>query len=202
MLLGASFLVAGCLSTPSITSTRFYTLEVAPQTAQGEPLGKTLGVRPLSSARPYKLEIAYKNESNRLAYFPRVEWAESPATVVNRALADSLRDLGLFDDVGDAADMVRPDYILTGELRRFDADYTLSSPRAVVEVSISIRSTARPGTLWEGLVKADAPLAPFDNDLSATDVAPIAKAMSDAVTTLVESVCAELKDVTPGADTN
>ena len=187
---GAPLLLAGCLSTPTVTPTRYYTLNVAPHAETGTPTGKTLGIRPLASARPYKLEVAYKNDPNRLAYFPRAEWAETPATVVNRALMDNIRSLGMFDDVGDAADMARPDYILTGELRRFEADYTTAEARAVVEVAIAIRSTDSPGTLWEGLVTAETPLPPSGESADNVDV--IAQAMSDAVSALVAKVCAQL----------
>ncbi len=189
-LMGLLALATGCLSTPTIAPTQYYTLNVETRVTGGTPTSKTLGIRPLASARPYKLEIAYTAEPNRLSYFPRAEWAEAPSIVINRALKDSIRALGAFVDVGDAADMVRPDYILTGELRRFEADYTGTEPRVVVEVALAIRSTSGPGTLWEGLANAEAPLPP--NDSSTEHVAAVAQAMSEAVSMLIERVCGHL----------
>ena len=197
----APFLLVACLSTPTIAPARYYTLTPNTDVDPGTPAGKSLGIRPLVGAKPYRAEVAYTAEPNRLSYFQRAEWAELAPTVVNRALRDGIAGLGRFTDVGDAADMARPDYVLTGELRRFEADYTAESPRAVVEVSINIRETAGSGTLWEGLVSADAPLFEAQPGVkephSDAMLVDVAKAMSAAITDLVQQVCAALRTAEP-----
>lgn len=200
VLCGIPLALAGCLSTPSVVPTRYYTLHIEAPLEAGLSTGKSLGIRPLTSARPYKLEIAYKAESHRLAYFSRAEWADTPATAVNRALTDAIRSLEVFSDVGDAADMVRPDYILTGELRRFEADYTTESPHAVVELSLAIRDSMGQGAFWEGLLSAHTPLPPGLPDGSPSNVDAIAAAMSAAVSTLIVDCCIQIRQAaTPAA---
>lgn len=188
VLCGLSIFAAGCLSTPTIELIQYYTIDPALQPAALASTGKSLGIRPLVGARPYQLQVAYKEEPNRLAYFFRAEWAESPPTLVTRALSDALNDLGAFTDVGDAANMTRPDYVLTGELRRFEADYT-AEPCAVVEVSFAIRETSGTAAQWEGIVQATAPLS---GGPDSADLEEVAAALSDAVTQLVAEICQQI----------
>ena len=187
---GVPLLLAGCLSTPTITPARYYTLNIDARPEPAPPSDRTLGIRPLAGARPYKLDVAYKSGANRLEYFTHAEWAETPPAVVGRALTDGIRATGMFKDVGDAADMSRPDYILTGELRRFEADYTVSPPSAVVELSVAIRPTTLTGTFWEGLVRADSPIAGLEMEKNAD---AIASAMAEAVSALILDVCARIR---------
>lgn len=191
----AALALAGCLSTPTVHSTRYYTLTPAIEMGNATASGKTLGVRPIVSARPYKLEVAYTAEPNRLAYFTHAEWAEAPATVVDRALTDALLASGQFRDVGEAGDMTRPDYVMTGELRRFDADFTGDAPRVVVEADLVVREATGPGTLWQGHLVAESPIAGPEVTPTGSDaqLAAIASALAEAVSTLVQEACAGIQ---------
>lgn len=187
--------LAGCLSTPVVTPIRYYTVRPEISVAPAESSGTTLGIRPLASARPYKVEIAYTAEPNRLAYFPRAEWAETPAAVLDRALLQGIQQLGRFRDAGNAAVMARPDYMLTGELVRFEADFTGEAPEAVVEVHLVVREGGGVANTWEGQLLASVPLdgANPAPPVSDTALARLAQAMSEAVAAIVADACEGLR---------
>ncbi len=188
-------LLSGCLTPKTVEPTRFYTLSPA-ALHSGEPTYPgALGIRPLLAARPYKLEIAYRAETNRLAYFPKSEWAELPGTMVSRALSDGITRNHLFEDTGDAATMSRPDYLFTGELRRFEADYSGASPAFVVEASFSIRAALSGEGLWRKVVDVRIPISPRDVTSANNDtLSEIAQAASEAVTKLTELVAADIRE--------
>lgn len=188
-------ILSGCLTPKTVESTRFYTVSPAPLPA-GELVNPgALGIRPLLAARPYKLEIAYRAETNRLAYFPKSEWAELPGTMVSRALADAIARSHVFEDTGDATTMSRPDYMFTGELRRFEADYSGDSPAFVVEASLSIRAALTGEGLWRDVVEVRIPIGPRDalgtNNATLTE---IAKAASESITELAEQVVMDIRN--------
>lgn len=187
-------LMSGCLTPKSIEPTRFYTVTPEPFAAGAPASSHTLGLRPLIAARPYKLEVAYRAETNRLAYFPRSEWAELPGTLVSRALADAITQSNLFSDAGDAATMARPELIFTGELRRFEADFTTTPPHFVATISASIRNAADGGAVWRGEAESRIPLA-ITGPEGATDGAltEIARAASEAITALSADICTGIR---------
>lgn len=188
-------LLSGCLTPKAVEPTRFYTVSPVPL-SEGEVLHSgTLGIRPLLAARPYKLEIAYRAETNRLAYFPKSEWAELPGTMVSRTLADGMARARLFSDTGDATMMARPDYMFTGELRRFEADYSGDSPAFVVEASLSIRAALSGEALWQDVVEVRVPIGPRDALGTPNDtLTEIAQAASEAVTQLTEAVVGNIRE--------
>jgi ABC-type uncharacterized transport system auxiliary subunit len=190
----AGALLPGCLTPGTIEPTRYYTL--SPTTVPGDETGvdQTLGIRPLIGAKPYKLEMAYRAEKNRLAYFVDAEWAELPATLVSRALSDSIIESRLFSDAGDAADMARPDFVLSGELRRFEADYTGEAPLFIATIAVSVRETGTGERRWHDLIEARVPLkAGRLNDAGETDYSDIARGASLAVSQLSAAVCEALR---------
>lgn len=198
----APICLAGCLTTPTVEPLRYYTLTPELPSVSGVPADATLGIRPIVGARPYRVEMAYTASENQIAYFRRGEWAESPAVMLNRTLTDAIEATGIFRDVGDAANMARPDYILTGELRRFEADYTADTPQATVEASFAIRKAAGQEALWNGVLRASAPLShTVAAGKSANDdvLADVTRAMSAAVSRLVTEMCEELSDATAAA---
>ena len=191
----ATATLGGCLTSTTISPARYYTIQPS---VVIEPLAsseKSLGIRPLLGAKPYKLAIAYTNADNRLAYFQNAEWADLPATMLNRALTDGLIRLGAFSQVDDAANMNRPNLILTGELRRFEADYNRETPAAVVEMICTVRDVESDTSVWQGYVTAETPLpaATEGASLSAdARLATVADAMSTSVSTVVKQACEKI----------
>lgn len=178
-------LAAGCLSAPQIERIQYYTVTPKITVEKAKATDYTLGIRPLFSSRTYGPSMAYLDNDHQLGYQPRNEWAESPSVVVTRAINDALAATERFSDVGNAADMVRPDLILTGELRVYQEDRTLTPPQAELEVRLELRQTMMPGALYAETIKESEPLQ--DNTPAA-----FASAMNIAVSRFAERVAANL----------
>jgi len=177
--------VAGC-ATPAYTPVTHYLVEPVVSTIKTQPSGKTLGMRPLEAARPYKQRIAYRDPDFVLGFFENTEWAEMPAGVVSRVLRDAIVMTGRFSDVGDAGDLSAPDYILTGELRRFDLDRTSTPWAASCEIRLELRRSDSPDVAWSSIIPAREPLA---QDALPALSAAMSKAVSHVVEEAVKEIC-------------
>ena len=162
-LLGVSAIAflatTGCLHAPQVERTRYYT--VTPEITV-EPVSTTswtLGVRPLFASRTYGAPMAYLDDNFQVGYMQRDEWAEPPANVVTRAINDSLAATRRFADVGNAADMARPDLLLTGELRSYHENRTVEPHVAELEVRLELRPAVEPGSIWAETIKEVEPMA-------------------------------------------
>ena len=153
-------------------------------------LDLSLGVRPLFSARPYGLPMAYLDANQQLGFRIRDEWAEPPASSVTRALTDALTATNRFIDVGNASDMARPDLMLTGELRKFHENRTVSPSTADLEVRIELRFSRSPGAVWAETLEESIPLA-------SDDASGFAAAMNDAIGRLVVRAANAIASVEP-----
>jgi ABC-type uncharacterized transport system auxiliary subunit len=118
------------------------------------------------------------------------QWAERPRDTVVRALMDGLVASERFADVGYASAMSVPNYVLTGELRRFDLDRTEEAWRAVCQVRIEVRGLRGERLLWADTVTESEALV--TNDMSA-----LPSAMAVAVTRLVERSVESIAAVPP-----
>ncbi len=195
LLVTTTATLSGCLTATTISSARYYTISPTSTVEAVASSGKSLGIRPLIGAKPYKLAMAYTAEDNRLAYYQNAEWADLPATMVNRALTDGLIKLEGFSEVDDAANIARPNFILTGELRRFEADYNRGTPAAVVEIICIIRDTESGASLWQGYVTGETPLPVGEGGESLhsdSSLAGVAEAMSASVASVVSQACKEI----------
>jgi len=178
----------GCLHAPQVERTRYYT--VTPE-INIEPVPATLwtlGVRPLFASRTYGASMAYLDDHFLVGYMQHDEWAEPPANVVTRAINDSLAATRRFADVGNAADMARPDLLLTGELRSYHENRTVQPHVAELEVRLELRPAVEPGSLWAETIKEVEPMAgdaPQD----------FAKAMNVAVARFARKVAERIGNV-------
>lgn len=185
--------LAGCLGPRTLLETRQYLL--APPVGElpaGAGSGNTLGVRPLIAAMPYDLRMAVLTEEGALGYLSHDKWAERPEDSVTRALTDALRATGRFSDAGDAAEMVRPSLILTGELRALRLNRAVSPAVAEVEVRMELRAAREPKAVWTGTLVETEPV-PGDNG------AGFAEAAKHAAGRLVTRAAAEMAKATPDA---
>ena len=174
-LCAAMLLLAGCAGTTYVP-TRYFTLDIPPREAQTVPEGPTLGYRPFQAAKPYKVvAMAYRPADNELAYRANEEWADYPADVVTRVIADAIEASGAFADVGDAAVIAPPEYLLTGTLRAYHEDRTVDPPEAVLEVHLELRDRIADTALWDRVLTAREPM-------SDEDAATLASAMTQALT--------------------
>jgi len=174
-----ALMAAGCLTPRTYEPTVRYRLDPAPEVAAVEPGNATLGVRPLQPGRSYTAKICFLEPGHELGRYERAEWAELPRDVITQALTDALVATGRFRDVGLASDLARPDYILTGYLRRFEEDRTRDPWEAVCEVRLEMRKAMAPGEVWAATLTKRRPLA--ERTLPA-----LASAMNEAIAELVE----------------
>ena len=157
-----------------------YVLESDVQVAAAQqPLDKTLGIRALVAARPYKQKVVYRESGFVLGEYSSVEWAELPADVVTRILTDAIVATHRFKDVGNAEDLALPDLVLTGELRKFDVVRTTDPWEAECEVHLELRDTQQPQAVWAATLTESEPL-------ERNESAALPSAMSRAVAKIVK----------------
>lgn len=177
--------LTGCLTAAPTFPMRYYALEVAPSVETYPPLEKTLGIRDLLPARPYRLPMAYLTAEGLVQYRQNEQWAEMPEVVVTRALKDALVQTGRFADVGDAAEMKRPDLILTGDLRKFYEDRRGDTPLALVEVRLELREAQGTQALWAKTLTTTVPLP---DSSAATRVKGFETAVGQLVSTAAREI--------------
>ena len=183
-------LSAGCLTVRDVERTRHYALRPDIAITEVETLELTLGIRPLFAARPYGLPMARLDGARQLSYRDRDQWAEPPANTVTRALSDAVAAIGRFRDVGNAADMARPDLLLTGELRMFHENSVVTPPSAEIEVRLELRPAREQGALWSETLRETAPMESDSPEA-------FAAAMNQALSRLIVRAAKSMAAVTP-----
>lgn len=183
--------LAGCLSPRTVLLGSRYTLQPEVAVTPVATGTDTLGLRPLQTARPYTMQMAYVDAGHRFGYRTAGEWTEQPGALVTRVLSDALAASGRFEDVGNAADMSIPSLILTGEIRKFHEDRTVTPPAAVVELRLELREARAPRLVWAETLHASVPLGAGEDS-----GADLAGAMSDAVRQVVESAVSGIVSTT------
>ena len=171
-------IAAGC-ATPRFTPPTKYFLAPDVKIAAAPALDKTLGIRPVIAARPYKQKIVYRDAGFVLGEYNTGEWAELPADVLTRALMDAIVATHHYKDVGNAADLSVPDLVLTGELRKFDVVRAAESWTAECEVRLELRDAQQPQAVWAETLNESEPL-------ERNDLAALPAAMSHAVERVVK----------------
>ncbi len=134
--------------------------------------------------------MARLDSAHQLSYRDRDQWAEPPPNTVTRALGDAVVATGRFKDVGNAADMARPDLLLTGELRMFHENNAMTPPCAEIEVRLELRPAREQGALWAETLRETAPME------SDTPEA-VAAAMNMALSRLIVRAAESMATVTP-----
>ncbi len=182
--------LSGCLTPSEFVPIRYYAIEAEIEVPEATPTAETIGVRPLEYAQYYKQRMVYRDDGFAVSYDNFHQWAELPRESVTRAIVDGLARSGRYADVGYAHDVMRPQYILSGQLRRFDAVRSEGPWRAVCEVRMELRNRAGDSVEWFDTVSADAPL-------ETNDPTGFAAAMSDAVSKLVAEVVERMVTLDP-----
>lgn len=182
LLLGV-FASTGCIR-PSITPTVRYTLKPEIAVEQAPPTERSLGIRRLRTSALYRTPILYA-QGHQIHPFPFAEWAMNPEDMVTRAITDALAATGRFRDVGDASNINRPELMLFGELRRFEADRDVNPVEAVCEVRLELRETFGTNLLWANTLTARVPL-------TEDRVAALPEAMSQAVAQIANTAAREI----------
>ncbi|MFD2112476.1 ABC-type transport auxiliary lipoprotein family protein [Thiorhodococcus fuscus] len=174
-LLGCVLLVAGCGSAPPIEPDRYYLLEPPTQVQRARTqtpailLVNDLAARGFLGGR----EILYRTREQPLmiARYRNLLWAEPVPQAMVGVLVGAIRKAGLFRYVAIPADRVRADYLLNGEVERFEHWPTDRPPRVTATLNLSLVAADDRRSLWarqysgEEVVEAstpDAMAAAFD----------------------------------------
>lgn len=157
LAIGIPVLIAGCAA-PEYTPTLYYAIEPVIEVAEAQPTGASLGMRPIQADRPYRQRMMFRERGHTLHAYFNAEWAKGPSEAAGRALLDAITETGGFGDVSNAADMRRPDYILLGNLRRFEEDRTREEVAAVVEGHLELRRGVDRSVVWTDIIRASHPL--------------------------------------------
>ncbi len=182
--------LAGCLTSGEVTPTRRYTIEPVIEVTRSEATDRTLGIRPLEAARPYREAMVYLDQGRELGRRIREEWAERPEEVLTRAITDALAATGCFADAGNAAHMARPDYLLTGEVREFRENRTTTPWQGEIEVRLELREARGVKLVWAATLRATAPM----EDESASGAArALARAVADVAAEAAQAMAAAVR---------
>jgi len=174
-------LAPGCMTSEYIPNTYY---DVAPQIevpSAGGTHGASIGVRPLMAGLAYGDAMLYRQEGYALRQYEHALWADSPAAIVTHALVTALRGAQTFTDVGYAAAMQQPDYVLTGRLLAFEEMRRGDERLALCRLDVAVRSAQEDRTLFAGEVTGEVPME------SDTKLA-LAAAMSEAVAQVAEEL--------------
>jgi len=175
---------AGCFGLKETTPTLRYVLDPELQVAVQESSGKSIALRRLESARPYKQNVVYRQNAE-MGIYTAVEWSELPADAATRALLDALEATGRFTDVGNAVDLSSPDFILTGQLRRFDLVKDSEPWVAVCEIRLELRESIGRTHVWSKTLTTSEPLETPNH-------VALPKAMNVALGRLIEEAVTEI----------
>lgn len=143
LLLLSSLLLSACSSPEPAERDRFYSL--APQLpsapAVSAPLRATLLVNDLA-ARGFLggKQIVYRTNEQPLEVrrYNQQLWEEPPGRAIAGELAATVRKAGLFEFVITPAQRSRADYILSGEIKRFEHLPTATPPKVVADFSLTL----------------------------------------------------------------
>lgn len=139
----ASVLLTACGTTGPAQRDRFYTLEpqVQVEPATTSPLGATLSVYGLT-ARGFLggRQIVYRTQDRPLEVqrYNLLLWEEPPGRSVARDLMVALRTAQLFELVITPAQRIPGDYILRGEIDRFEHLPTAAPPKVAADFSLTL----------------------------------------------------------------
>lgn len=138
----ACALLAGCGGGGERIRDLYFSLQadVAP-TPSARPIPGTLRVTPIA-ARGFVggSRIVYRTAEAPLEVqrYAQLLWEEVPARAIADDLAAAARAAGVFEHVITAGDPARADYLLTGELQRFEHRPTDNPPAVLAELWLTL----------------------------------------------------------------
>jgi len=137
-----TLMLVGCASPEPVPKDRFYDID-APEVAAraASPLAVTLMVNDLA-ARGFLggRQIVFRTEAEPLQVqrYPNHLWEEPPGRALAAQLVEALRAAGLFKFVLTPAQRVRTDYVLGGEVARFEHHPTALPPQVVADFTLTL----------------------------------------------------------------
>lgn len=99
---------------------------------------------PTAPAALDRRRIALTRSPVSLDYFADSEWADNLSALVQTALLTSFENSGTMTALGREGSGLRADFILTSEIRHFEAEYAAGGSAPTVWVSIEVMLVAMP----------------------------------------------------------
>ena len=142
-LLFSLLFATGCLSRAPQTPIQFYSLssDYSVSSTDRPPSGISLGILPFESSSAIERRMMYRISPVQVGYYDFHKWVEPPAEMVTRSFCDGLASSGLFSVVSieGTFPMKHFDWLLSGNLLRFERDQTTERPTAYISMYLQIR---------------------------------------------------------------
>ena len=155
--------LAGCGSATPLRADRFYRLDPAPLVGPGgRPTPGILLVNDLS-ARGFlgARQIVFRTRADPLITqrYEDLLWEEPPTSALARALVAALRTAQVFEFVVVPTERARADFLLGGELERFEHLPTDQPPRVAATLHLALVRADNRGAMVSRTYRGEEPLA-------------------------------------------
>src|SRR5258708_34706301 len=139
----AMLLLSACLS-PVKTDQTTYVINTLPSSIAKKPLhGGTLVVAQMDSNAVYNTtQMAYSTQPYQVSYFSKNSWADTPATMLQSLLIQTLQRTHYFSAVGSPSMVGHYDYVLGTQLLQFEQRFYQSSSAEIVVLRAQITNSA------------------------------------------------------------
>ncbi|WP_242523156.1 ABC-type transport auxiliary lipoprotein family protein [Thiocystis minor] len=152
--LSLAFLVlVGCGSSAPLQRDRFYALEPPPSIqVPGDAATPAILLVNHLAARGFLggRQIVYRDHRQPLLVerYEELLWEEPVPRALSQVMVNAIRNAGLFRVVAIPADRARSDYLLGGEVERFEHRPTEQPPRVVATLNLSLVSAGDRHAVW------------------------------------------------------
>ena len=140
-IISLAFLAASCASAPPVPKDNFFRISA--------PAAKTKNIKNLNGTleiAEFKADgiiseraMAYTDDGQKLNQYSYNYWLQQPGRILQNVLADYFRSTNAAPLVVTTNARITPDYLLTGEIRRFE--HQKSPSNAVIEVIFTLTRT-------------------------------------------------------------
>ncbi|EXJ17179.1 ABC-type transport auxiliary lipoprotein family protein [Imhoffiella purpurea] len=192
-----ALLAGGCGSAPPIEPDHYFVLDPAlsiwpaPRQVPAILLVNDLAARGFLGGR----EIVYRTRGRPLMVerYRTELWAEPVSGAMVHVLVGAIRQAGLFRYVAIPADRVRADYLLNGEVERFEHWPTDTPPRVAATLNLSLVAESDRRSLWARQYQGEEPVDASTPDAMAAAFNRLAARLAGEVVRDLERVQPALK---------
>jgi ABC-type uncharacterized transport system auxiliary subunit len=151
-LVGALFF--GCSSVPA---PKFYRVSLDLSAINSAPLGplrQSIRVAPFRAVSPFRQDsiVTYCEDSPLIRFSGDCLWESSPPDMVRQKLAEAFRASGLFTRVESQPGRPHADYIIRGQILRFNELETSEGSYGEVGLAVQFLSHEKHEILWSTIV--------------------------------------------------
>ena len=146
-------ILVGCGTSAPLQRDRFYALEPVPSIqAPGDGSASAILLVNHLAARGFLggRQIVYRDHRQplRVERYEELLWEEPVPRALSQVMVGAIRDAGIFRVVAIPADRARSDYLLGGEVERFEHRPTEQPPRVVAVLNLSLVSVRDRHAVW------------------------------------------------------